>query len=329
MAESRSLIWEQLEGRLLRADIAYPWRDPMHLTLSFAPDGTAIAGDSSVLFQDLDAQFPTTAAWQGDIVRAFQTWAAETNISVGLVADDGAPFGVAGLMQGDPRFGDIRIGARPMSPEVMSITVPPDPYISGTLSGDMILEQLRRISTRATSYDVALHEAGLALGLVETTDPGIGHVSRDQPRRHAVAERHPEHPGPLRHPRPDPNDNTIATAAPISQPPLYVGTTPLVAYGNLAAASDTDFYSVQPPLLYSGPVTIQVQTSGISFMQPEVQVFNQNFKLLGDSPVDERTGGHRDGATPERESVSALLHRGEQPGDGRLRDRSLRVVGHV
>ena len=93
-----------------------------------------------------------------------------TNISIGLVPDDGAPFGTAGLMQGDPRFGDIRIGARPMSPEVMSITVPPDPFMSGTLSGDMILNSAANLNP-GDLYDVALHEAGLALGLSETTDP--------------------------------------------------------------------------------------------------------------------------------------------------------------
>ena len=116
MARPRPLNCEQLESRLLRAAVGLPWTDPAHLTLSFAPDGTAIAGNSSSLFQDLGAQFPTTAAWQDDIVRAFQTWASVTNISVGLVSDNGAPFGTAGLMQGDPRFGDIRIGVRPDVP---------------------------------------------------------------------------------------------------------------------------------------------------------------------------------------------------------------------
>ena len=108
MTRRRPLIWEQLEGRLLRAAIGLAWREPTHLTLSFAPDGTAIAGDASVLFQDLDAQFPNPTAWQDVIASAFQSWAAQTNISIGLVADDGAPFGVAGQMQGNPGFGDIR-----------------------------------------------------------------------------------------------------------------------------------------------------------------------------------------------------------------------------
>jgi hypothetical protein len=56
-----------------------------------------------------------------------------------------------------------------------------------------------------------------------------------------------------------------------------------VAYGDLATVGNTDFYSVQPPLLYTEPVTVSVQTSGISFMQPEVQVFNQNFDLVGEA----------------------------------------------
>jgi len=170
MAKSRPLIVEFLEDRIAPANIGLPWRDPTHLTLSFAPDGTPIAGDQSDLFADLDSQFPSTAAWQGAIVQAFQTWAAQTNVSVGVVADSGAPFGVAELMQGDPRFGDIRVGARPMSPEVMAITVPPNPFISGTLSGDMILNSAADLNP-GDLYDVALHEAGLALGLIESTDP--------------------------------------------------------------------------------------------------------------------------------------------------------------
>jgi Matrixin len=289
MAKSRSLIFEYLESRIVRAAIGLPWRDPLHLTLSFAPDGTSIAGNSSGLFQDLDARFPSIVAWQDDIVRAFQTWAAETNISLGLVADNGAPFGTAGLMQGDPRFGDIRIGARPMSPEVMAITVPPDPYMSGTLSGDMILNSAADLNP-GNLFDVALHEAGLALGLGETTDPSSVMYPVINPQA-KLSPADIQNIQTLYGTRaPDLNNNTITTATPISQPPLYLGLTPLVAYGNLAAPSNTDFYSVQPPSLYAGPVTIQLQTAGISFLQPEVQVFNQHFQLLGEAQSTSNLG---------------------------------------
>ena len=97
------------------------------------------------------------------------------------MTDNGAPFGVAGLMQGDPRFGDIRIGARPMSPDVMAITVPPDPFMSGTLSGDMILNSsadsqphrpVRRCAPRGGPRPRARGKQR----------PQLGHVSRTQPQ---------------------------------------------------------------------------------------------------------------------------------------------------
>ncbi len=51
MAKLRPLNFEKLESRIVRAAVGLPWRDPLHLTLSFAPDGTSIAGDSSVFFK--------------------------------------------------------------------------------------------------------------------------------------------------------------------------------------------------------------------------------------------------------------------------------------
>ena len=63
-------------------------------------------------------------------------------------------------------------------------------------------------------FDVALHEAGLALGLSESTDPNSVMYPVINPQATPVAGRHREHPGPLRHPRPDPNgsNGTFATA---------------------------------------------------------------------------------------------------------------------
>src|SRR5690349_20819214 len=107
------LTLEPLEDRAVPATFGVPWDDPRHLTLSFAPDGTAIAGHTSTLFQTLNAQMPT-AAWQRAVLQAFQTWAVHANINIGLVNDGGQPFGVAGATEHDPRFGDIRVGAQKM-----------------------------------------------------------------------------------------------------------------------------------------------------------------------------------------------------------------------
>jgi hypothetical protein len=284
-------VVEQLEARVVRSVFGLPWMDPTHLTLSFAPDGTMIEGVPSVLFQTLDSEFPTSTSWQDIIVQAFQTWATQTNVSIGLHSDNGAPFGVAGLSQGDPRFGDIRIGAIPLASDVMAITVPPDPYFSGTLSGDMILNSTADI-TPDDLFAIALHEAGIALGLGESTNPSSAMYSYLNPDATLSAGDIQNIQAFYGVPAPDPNaaNNSFATAAPISEPLAYLGLTPLVAYGDHTNPSDADFFSVSPPALYMGSVTIQLQTSGISFVQPELEVYNQNDQLLGQAQSTSEQG---------------------------------------
>src|SRR5438874_9733974 len=97
---SRRLAIEVLEDRSVPATFGVPWSDPGHLTLSFVPDGTAIAGHTSSLFQTLGAVAPS-AAWEVQILRAFQTWAVNANVNIGLVADGGQALGVAGGSQHD------------------------------------------------------------------------------------------------------------------------------------------------------------------------------------------------------------------------------------
>ena len=108
----RRLSFEQLEDRTTPAGT--PWFDASDLTLSFVPDGTAVSGANS----DLSALLRpagTQQQWEREILRAFQTWAVNANVNIGLVADGGQPMGTGGTPQGDIRFGDIRVGARPLS----------------------------------------------------------------------------------------------------------------------------------------------------------------------------------------------------------------------
>src|SRR5262245_65332781 len=110
--------FQQLEDRSLPASaFGIPWADPGHLTLSFAPDGTATQLGANSLSQVLACAGPADA-WQREVLRAFQTWASYTNVNIGLVSDAGQPFGSNGAVQGDGRFGDVRVGAAPLSPGV-------------------------------------------------------------------------------------------------------------------------------------------------------------------------------------------------------------------
>src|SRR4051794_28819686 len=170
----RRPAFESLEARAVPATFGVPWDDPSHLTLSFAPDGTAIAGHASTLFQTLNAQMPT-ATWQRETLQAFQTWAVRANINIGLASDGGQPFGVAGQTQHDARFGDIRVGAQKMSPDSLSISVPNDPALSSTLTGDVLINTSddfgKSDGASLNLLSVMMHEAGHVFGIPDGTDP--------------------------------------------------------------------------------------------------------------------------------------------------------------
>ena len=285
MGTSRRLVVEELEARTAPAAFGIPWQDARHLTLSFAPDGTPISGHQSNLFRALGPQFPTPADWQAVIVAAFQTWAINANISVGLTADSGAPFGVAGPSQGDPRFGDIRIGAQVMSPDVLAIAVPPDPFLSGTLAGDVFLNSAVAFNA-SNLFPVMLHEAGHVFGLDDNEDPHsvmYEHYSQQtqlasediQAIQALYGRRAPDSY--------DPNHD-FADAAPIpySGPgPLYDLTTPLVVYGDITTPHETDFFALQPTSNYVGSATFRLETAGISFLPPRLTVYDGLHRPLG------------------------------------------------
>ena len=135
-----------------------------------------MAGAKSDLFTSLAADgYVAPAAWQKETLRALQTWAAATNLNFGLVADGGQAFGTPGSVQGDTRFGDIRIGSRPMSDGVLAQTTPFS-WSGSTWSGDIVLNSNAKFTTGGAVgndlYSVVLHEAGHALGFTtESDDP--------------------------------------------------------------------------------------------------------------------------------------------------------------
>src|SRR3954469_970906 len=86
---------EPLEARWVPAQFGVPWHDSTHLTISFVPDGTAIAGRRSDLFRTLDAGQPR-ADWQREVLEAFQAWAVHARINVALKPDSGDPLGTPG-----------------------------------------------------------------------------------------------------------------------------------------------------------------------------------------------------------------------------------------
>ncbi|HEX3152129.1 MAG TPA: matrixin family metalloprotease, partial [Gemmataceae bacterium] len=153
---------QELESRDVPATFGTPWPDGQQLSLSFAPDNTSIAGYSSDL-----SDLGSAAIMQ--MLTAFQTWAMQANLNVGLVADDGSRFGIGGPVQGDPRFGDIRIGGLPLLADVLAITAPYNLY--DNYSGDVVVNTAAYGSSGPDLYTVILQEAGHALSVGNSSDP--------------------------------------------------------------------------------------------------------------------------------------------------------------
>src|SRR4051812_30113050 len=162
--------FEQLEARTMFDGNGLLLSNDAYLTLSFASDGTNVAGQPSALTAKFNAIAPQ-AVWEDAILRAFQTWAVRTNADVGIVADGGQQFGTPGPTQGDVRFGDIRIAAIGTDPQIGAESTPLDRVVGGTWKADVVFNTDFNFQSVNDIYEIALHEAGHVFGLEHSTDP--------------------------------------------------------------------------------------------------------------------------------------------------------------
>ena len=292
---------DHLEDRrvLSASALGNAWPDPTHLSLSFAPDGTGDAGQSSALFQTMNTA-GTTSAWQGAIVRAYQTWAAGANLSIGVKADGGQPLGTAGATEGDSRFGDIRIGAISQAPGVLAVTQPFS-YTGGTWAGDVNFSSADIISLDGRSgtedlYTLALHEAGHSLGLGDSADTASAmHDSYSGPRSGlsssditAIQALYGAHPTGT--------TSNGSWYSPTGLSPANPNKSDYNASGVLATDSITPgsaqhYYSFRPNSSYGGSYSIDVKTAGFSSLLPKVTAYNHDHQLIGSSVATDPTSG--------------------------------------
>jgi matrixin len=290
----RVLAVETLEERSTPAQFANPWSDPTHLTLSFVPDGTSALGARSAAQSVLSRALPQ-GAWQSAILRAVQTWSAVANIDVGLVADGGQKFGVAGPAQGDDRFGDIRVGGIAMGGDALAAAIPPDPAVVGSLSGDIFFNTRARF-TFDKLYRVALHEVGHALGLAPSTDPMsvMFNILNQNPTLSPsdISAIQELYGGRVADPHEGSNgNNSIDRATQVDVPSGYNGHTPLAVFGDISLRGDVDVYEVRNSGDYRGPITFRLQTLGVSLLAARIVVMNEAGQVLGSATGSGLRGG--------------------------------------
>jgi hypothetical protein len=295
------LAVELLEDRLTPATSGITWPDGSHLTLSFVPDGTLVGDAPSNLFAHMSPA-GSTAAWQQAILRAFQAWATPANLNVGVVPDGGQPLGTTGIVQGDSRFGDIRIAALPLASGTL-MTNTQFQWSGTTWSGDVVVNStyLFSLGGGPNTYDLftsMLNEAGNIFGVLDSradtasgvyyeyTGPKTGIDANDVADIHSLyGTRAPDQYDAAA------TNNTKPTAT-----NLGLALTPFSLRADLTTASDVDWYKFSVPVLTPGVVglTVHLGTSGVSALTGTVQVYNALGQLVGSASAPDALHGNMD-----------------------------------
>jgi hypothetical protein len=298
MRKARRLVLEHLEDRRVPTTFGIPWPDPQHLTLSFVPDGTAAGGVRSGLFQALDG----TAArgdWQREVLRAFQTWAVNANLNIGVVADGGQPLGATGAVQGDPRFGDIRLAGGPAAPGTLA-TNSPFSWSGTTWSGDVLVNTLYNfgIGDNTGKYDLfsaMLDEAGNVLGLADNDgDTGSALYGGYVGVRAGLSASDVQAVQALYGPRtPDAWEGSKGNDTPATAARLNLAQGSAVVNADVTTTSDVDYYTFSlPGGLNAGGFTVQVKTAGISLLVPAVTVYDATGQVVGSAAASDPLNGN-------------------------------------
>ncbi len=269
------LAVERLEDRAVPATFGVPWLDGSNLTLSFAPDGTATFDGASNLSQTLTPLGLNAAKLE--ILRAFQTWASQANVNIGVAADGGQAFGSNGAIQGDQRFGDIRLFAQSLGSNQLAETSPFN-ILGGTNAGDITLNSDGSFSIGGQSgtfdlYSLVLQEAGHTLGIGNSDDPNSAMYEVYGGVRTGLTSGDISELQGLYGARiPDRYEGLLGNDSPLLA--TLIGST---ADAELTTRQDVDCYRF---IATSSNATVQLQVSGHSLMTGRVTVLNASGQIV-------------------------------------------------
>jgi hypothetical protein len=269
-------VLEPLEARVVPYALSgFTWANP-NVSVSFMPDGTLISSSyPSNLFAVYNAAYPQ-ATWQREVARALQAWADVSNLNFHFVTDDGSPQGTPGLAQGDPRFGDIRIGGYNMGSGILGLGWNPG---STTTAGDVELNTASAflIGSIPDLASVVMHEVGHGIGFNHSlVNPAVmeGGLWGTYPGPYAddiagvqamYGARKPDAYDALA------SNNTMATATALT---LSYGGVALQA--DITTMADVDYYKVTAPAGTNGTLTVSMDARNLSLFDPKVTVFDSS-----------------------------------------------------
>src|SRR5688572_29933816 len=264
------------------------WASP-DISASFVPDGTPLdGGHSSALFAYLDARF-STDTWQREFARALQTWAQYTPLNFHFVSDDGSAQGAAGSVQGDSRFGDIRLSAR--ATDSLGFAWSPNPTTRG---GDLTVSTSYElhIGSMFDLYSLLLHESGHSLGMAHSADPdaimltSTTRVWNDLDADDIAGIR------ALYGARPHDafdaagGNDSFASATRLNSD----GSGRIAVTADLTSLGDADYYSVTAPTGTDGTLSVSIDARGLSLLAPAVRVYDASGNLVASASAGDAYG---------------------------------------
>jgi Matrixin len=271
-----------------------PWPNTSPLTVSFAPDFVEVGRYRNELDQHFNGQL-STPDWKIEILRAFQEWSRHTDLQIAVVPDSPRAFGVPGLSQSDPRFGDVRIGAFPQQ-SVLGNAVPFN-SAAGSWAGDIFFDTSRQFyiadrnqgNPSPNSYDlfsVALHEIGNSLGLIDVFDDTesvmffsyfgarAGLSGTDITKLQALY-------GPPKSDSLEPagGNDSFASAAQITYPTDFARTLIATKLGRIQHSDDIDYYRFNPTAR-SPNCWVKLRARGRSLLCGSLTMYDSQFNEL-------------------------------------------------